>query len=1002
MKIRKVTLRHYRVHRALEVTFDDQRTLIAGPNEAGKSTLVEAVHRALFVRHKSTTDLQRIRSRSVSAWPEVGLEFHAGEHEWTLRKVFKGAQGSIASLINDTTGERWDGDAAEEKLRELLDVEDLGPQRSKQQWAHLWVWQGTARDNPTSSDVIGHAAVALRRRLGDLSGAGGTLETAADRAVHSEIVKAHQETFGERGVKKNSPLGIADAELNTARGAASAAAALVDKIGGLADSILDDDQLIEQDRASLVRAQEELAEVNGALGQIQAIEQSLDRLEGVAKNAAKEHKDLETAHETIAGIDREIADRTKAIEPRECELTGAKATEARLRVELGRIASDVTAAQDAHQVSQATWEHLQASVRLFELRSTADRLRDQRAKIEEQESRADAIDEQIRALPAIDAATAKEIEDLDRQLTASRGRLEAIATRIEVVRADQAVAIDGRPVSAGEAETLVEPADLTVGEGTTIRILPGGGQSLADLRLEIADRQTSLDGLLSRVGVPDVAAARLAFQTRQTLESQSREKRAEIRAARPDGIREELAKVTETLSSLEADVERWVSAGFEAPVDAAAAARAMAEADSARQKAAERLSDVRGREAEKRREAQEAATRRESLAEALAEDRGAIADRTGRKSALESVHGVGREARLAKLADAAEAAGRALADSQKALADLRPGDVRADQSRLQRVITEATKRIDAAVVRQSENRGALRENNAKDPHGVKTAADARHDIAIRRRAETARQAEAVKLLRGLFDERLAAVTTQFAKPLCERVAAYLDVLFGSGSRVTMTVGDSIDDFTVARVAQGRMAFGFDDLSEGTREQVAMAFRLAMAEILARGRSDGCLPLVLDDAFANTDPERIKAVHRMLDVAAQRGLQVIVVSCCPADYDLLGARRIDLRRAAPESIGVPSGDPLTDAEAVGDDGDSEGGDERTAEAEGSVPEGSDDELAARFLETLGGMVEKRSGNKRLRESLGWDEGTYTRIKSRLIESGAIKTGKGKGGSVILVE
>jgi hypothetical protein len=47
-----------------------------------------------------------------------------------------------------------------------------------------------------------------------------------------------------------------------------------------------------------------------------------------------------------------------------------------------------------------------------------------------------------------------------------------------------------------------------------------------------------------------------------------------------------------------------------------------------------------------------------------------------------------------------------------------------------------------------------------------------------------------------------------------------------------------------------------------------------------------------------------------------------------------------------------------------------------------------------LEQQGGS----SGNRNLRQHLGWDEEFYWRVQGKLIESGEITTGRGKGGSV----
>jgi uncharacterized protein YhaN len=89
-----------------------------------------------------------------------------------------------------------------------------------------------------------------------------------------------------------------------------------------------------------------------------------------------------------------------------------------------------------------------------------------------------------------------------------------------------------------------------------------------------------------------------------------------------------------------------------------------------------------------------------------------------------------------------------------------------------------------------------------------------------------------------------------------------------------------------------VTFEFSQLSAGAKEQVAAAFRLAMAEVLAEDY-DGCLPVVFDDAFVNSDADRQRALQRLLDLAASRGLQVIVLACRPESYATLGAAIVAL-------------------------------------------------------------------------------------------------------------
>ena len=162
----------------------------------------------------------------------------------------------------------------------------------------------------------------------------------------------------------------------------------------------------------------------------------------------------------------------------------------------------------------------------------------------------------------------------------------------------------------------------------------------------------------------------------------------------------------------------------------------------------------------------------------------------------------------------------------------------------------------------------------------------------------------------------------------------------------------------------------------------------------------------DDAFTNSDPNRLKAVQRVLDLGARRGLQIIVLSCNPEDYGQLAAGKILL--PSPD-FGPPVMPAALDGfPTIGDDGD-EGDDDGEPEDEtgaagrpgsGRVPEGTDDALAAELLAALRAVPERKAGNVSLRGQLGWDEATYERIRDRLIAAGRLEKGRGRGGSVRL--
>ena len=95
----------------------DGVTVISGDNEEGKSTVLEAIRSVLFTRHRILGDAaERMQPFGQSVRPEISLDFEIGGKRYALRKAF--CRRPEAELT--WTGGRATGDAAEDKLQELL------------------------------------------------------------------------------------------------------------------------------------------------------------------------------------------------------------------------------------------------------------------------------------------------------------------------------------------------------------------------------------------------------------------------------------------------------------------------------------------------------------------------------------------------------------------------------------------------------------------------------------------------------------------------------------------------------------------------------------------------------------------------------------------------------------------------------------------------------------------------------------------------------------------
>ena len=148
----------------------------------------------------------------------------------------------------------------------------------------------------------------------------------------------------------------------------------------------------------------------------------------------------------------------------------------------------------------------------------------------------------------------------------------------------------------------------------------------------------------------------------------------------------------------------------------------------------------------------------------------------------------------------------------------------------------------------------------------------------RRRFEEEQQPRVVQLA----SEHFAALTQ----------GRYPRVFIPTGEERELRVGDGQRDWSAAQ------------LSRGTREQLYLAFRLAVVRDF--GETRGALPLIVDDVLVNFDPERARgAIHLLAKLSEHQ--QVIAFTCHPWLRDAFAAEgaRVQTLDATPqETTPVP--------------------------------------------------------------------------------------------------
>ncbi|MBC7288526.1 MAG: AAA family ATPase [Armatimonadetes bacterium] len=138
MILRRVTVENYRCFRSPVTVgeFGDGLNMVFGPNETGKSTLVEAVVRTLFDRHKTSGALLK----QVQPWgtsglvPRVLVEFEArGEHYQLEKRFVVEPMAELRVRRNGAWIPARSGDEANDYVSELLHGErsERGPSTAR-------------------------------------------------------------------------------------------------------------------------------------------------------------------------------------------------------------------------------------------------------------------------------------------------------------------------------------------------------------------------------------------------------------------------------------------------------------------------------------------------------------------------------------------------------------------------------------------------------------------------------------------------------------------------------------------------------------------------------------------------------------------------------------------------------------------------------------------------------------------------------------------------------
>ncbi|AMT93492.1 hypothetical protein A2T55_06595 [Brevibacterium linens] len=859
MRLHSIRLIDYRAITNATVDFSSGVTIVEGPNEVGKSSIHQAITQLRedkdSSRKASVKDTQPVGS---DVGPQVSLHLSTGDFEVRYSKRWIKQPFTELSILKPVP-EQLSGNEAHERflaiLGETVDVDLLDA---------LDVAQGRSLDQASLAEIK-----ALHGALGDAGEDLADHDAFLDR-VESEYLRFFTAKGKETGELRRltEELPAADEQYRELKARSADMDALVDRHARATDRL-------KNVRTQLESAAIEREDAEKAVQAVSGLKTALDRALERAGAAQRERQRAEETRDRRRALITETTTAEKAVKAADEALEKVTAAQQEKDSSLDEAQKGLEARQAELVSAQEEAKAASADLARARARKEVDALRKRLVDIREQERRAAEAKATIGSI----SVTAKDVDKLGGLFTelriAQNAKTAAAAQIIARRLGDTAVSIDGVDVPKDSAEEFAVTTDLQIHIDSVVDITVRPGQSPAELDRELESAQTRLDAELDRLDVTTLEQARERSEVRTDAEAVLAEATSTLRVLIGDDDRDGLdaaltraehvagdaadsSKSAASIDELEARVESTTAAVDDASAKVETARTTLERIRADRDEA--RVAAVRAQSTR-----EQAATTLQNLSTRLSTDREANSDESLDETLTAAA------ATLTQLEDEAAAA-RSEYDA-------------ADPETLEMRLQNALQLVESKQKQQEKDRqevdqlSALIDDRAAEGIYDKLKAAEQNLESIRSKlARMQRQANAIKLLRDTVLTHKEEAQRRYVAPFKEAIEKLGRVIFGQGLSVEISENLEI----VSRTLNGRTV-AFDALSGGTKEQLALIGRLAVATLVD---ADAGAPVILDDAFGFSDEQRLAALNVILGNVGRKA-QVILLTCQPDRFSSIG-------------------------------------------------------------------------------------------------------------------
>ena len=878
--------------------FQEGLNVIHAPNATGKSTLFEAMRRALLDGHRvAGREVEALRPWGRDLAPMVTVEFSHGGQEYRITKRFL---GSPSSRLERKENGRFVGLAesgkADEKVREMISKNAPGRGLSRtENWGTaqvLWTAQGELPLGKLSGDLLADVRSSLGAQVT------GPTASPIERKVEEAYLQIYTPT-GRYKTGKDAPAAVqlreklqaAQAErvaaMTRQREYEEAARRVEDLRARRTQARYDAEAINKELKDALNRAEsfrKLTSERNQRAESVKAEEAKHSELNQRIQGIAAAITEVKKATESLRRIENDLPLQQRELLQREKEAAEAKSALEDVRKERPTIDAARALAEQARQFVDNTRTLADLDGLLQKITAAQEAL-DRRKK-----ERAELVAPDDKTLKAIRKAMKKRDE--------AQLRIDASLITLEVVpeKSGKLVILAGEEpgeveLSAGIPTRVTGSPEVVVDLPGVFRLRASGpAGSVEEHRAERAEAERELKRLTEPFRTSDIESLEALLEKSRGLDKKLNEAETQIETWLSGLTLEQIQRQRSEVQAVQAKVIEdhpdWQqntpepSALKAAAEDADTSFKARIDTAEARRDAAQSaLLDASRRKDQLSSQAEAARKMMVSLEARLAE---LTSDGKSDEERAEL---------LKKTALSWDAARLKMDEIAGKLLEFKDNPVDT-VARLEKQLQAADEAANKARDDEKTEEGKLQSLSAQGTYSLLAAAEERVAALQTEFAAEELRAGAMRLLRDTLVECRAEAVAAVAGPV-EAVATKIFQRIAGGRLGHLKLGDSFEPANVVPEISGD-AVSIDSVSGGEREQIHLATRLALAEVLAREERQ---MVVLDDVMTFTDAGRMARVMAILEEEAQH-LQIIILTCHPERYRGLGnAKSVDLESIA---------------------------------------------------------------------------------------------------------